>query len=175
MAIDDGEFCLWPHFLSVDCRKSCSNFTSIWSRLFSYLYFCSVFAGFLPRNCGAPLAAFLRCLFSRLWTGRSLLPTQFRFYLPVAHPCRYHAFYCRQQNLHLRVFSFAHNLSPLMYLLSYIRGDFVYCPVLMVLFRGFCAAPMIRRGITGTRNRRKCRSVSWQRARCGDCITELPS
>ena len=104
-----------------------------------------------------------------------LLPTQFRFYLPVAHPCRYHAFYCRQQNLHLRVFSFAHNLSPLMYLLSYIRGDFVYCPVLMVLFRGFCAAPMIRGGITGTRNRRKCRSVSWQRTRCGDCITELPS
>ena len=66
VTVDDGVFCLWPHFLSVDCRKSCSNFTSILSRLFSYLYSCSVFAGFLPRNFGAPLAAFLRCRFSRL-------------------------------------------------------------------------------------------------------------
>lgn len=82
VTVNDGVLCLWPHFLSVDCRKSCINFTSILSRLFSYLYSCSVFAGFLPRNFGAPLAAFLRCRFSRLWTGRSP-PSQ----VPLRFPC----------------------------------------------------------------------------------------
>ena len=54
VAMDDGVFRLWPHFLSVDCRKSCSNFTSIWSRLFSYLHSCSVFAGFFRETAVRP-------------------------------------------------------------------------------------------------------------------------
>lgn len=51
--------------------------------------------------------------------------------------CKYHIVFApkyRRQIVYIGVSSFTHNESPLMYLLSYIRGDFVYCPVLLVLF-----------------------------------------
>lgn len=52
--IDDCILDLRPHFLSVDCRKSRNNSTSILSRLFSYLYSCNVFADLRPRCFGTP-------------------------------------------------------------------------------------------------------------------------
>ena len=96
---------------------------------------------FLQRLCRLPSTKLRRTFggfsalpFQQIVNRPVSLQSQFRFYLSVAHPCLYHAFYCRQQSLHLCVSSLAHNLSPLMFLLSYIRGDFVYCPVLLVLF-----------------------------------------
>ena len=58
---------------------------------------------------------------------------QFIFDLPVAHSCLHHLLDDWQQVYHIAIFFLAHEISPLM-LLSYIRGDFVYCPFLLVLF-----------------------------------------
>ena len=52
VTIDHHIFYACPHFLSVSERKSRNNSTSICNRLFSYLYSCNVFAGFLPRRFG---------------------------------------------------------------------------------------------------------------------------
>lgn len=49
-------FYLCPHFFPMDRRKSRSSSFSIFSRLFSYLYSASVFAGFRPRLLGIPLS-----------------------------------------------------------------------------------------------------------------------
>ena len=53
VTVDHHIFYACPHFLSVSERKSRNNSTSICNRLFSYLYSCNVFAGFLPRRFGA--------------------------------------------------------------------------------------------------------------------------
>ena len=71
MTINDGILCLWPHFLSVDCRKSRNNSFSIFNRLFSYLYSANVFAGFRPRAFGMPRTSFFRSRLRRLCIGRS--------------------------------------------------------------------------------------------------------
>ena len=59
------------HILSVSERKSRSNSTSIFSRLFSYLYSCNVLAGLRPLLFGTPCSSFFRSRFSRSCTGRS--------------------------------------------------------------------------------------------------------
>ena len=48
VSVDHCIFFPWPHFLSVEHRKSRSNSFSIFSCLFSYLYSASVFAGLRP-------------------------------------------------------------------------------------------------------------------------------
>ena len=50
--VDHCVFCPWPHFLPMERRKSRNNSFSIFSRLFSYLYSASVFAGLRPRILG---------------------------------------------------------------------------------------------------------------------------
>ena len=50
--VDYCVFCPWPHFLPVERRKSRNSSFSIFSRLFSYLYSASVFAGLRPRAFG---------------------------------------------------------------------------------------------------------------------------
>ena len=75
VTIDDSVFCLCPHFLSVDCRKSRNNAFSIFKRLFSYLYSCNVLAGLRPRCFGMPWICFLRSRISKyLTTFLSLNP-----------------------------------------------------------------------------------------------------
>ena len=54
MPVNDIVFYVGFHFLSVSERKSRSSSTSIFNRLFSYLYSCSVFAGLRPRCLGTP-------------------------------------------------------------------------------------------------------------------------
>ena len=49
---------LWLHFLSVIERKSRNNSFSIFIRLFSYLFSCSVSAGLRPRRFGTPRISF---------------------------------------------------------------------------------------------------------------------
>ena len=72
VTIDHPIFYACPHFLSVSERKSRNNSTSIFKRLFSYLYSCNVFAGFLPRCFGMQeLVSFFRSLFNKLCIGRS--------------------------------------------------------------------------------------------------------
>ena len=66
--VDNSVFCPWPHFLSVDCRKSRSNSFSIRNRLFSYLYSDSVFAGLRPRCFGTPWICFLLSRAKSLFT-----------------------------------------------------------------------------------------------------------
>ena len=71
VSIDHHIFYACPHFLSVSERKSRKSSFSIFNRLFSYLYSCNVFAGFLPRCLGmCEVASFLRSLFSNSCTGR---------------------------------------------------------------------------------------------------------
>ena len=55
VTVNDGVLCLWPHFLSVDCRKSCSNFTSILMPLILILIF-------LQRLCRLPATKLRRTL-----------------------------------------------------------------------------------------------------------------
>ena len=55
MTVDNHKLYTCSHFLSVSERKSRNNSFSIFSRLFSYLYSCNVFAGFLPRCFGNTL------------------------------------------------------------------------------------------------------------------------
>ena len=50
--VDYGIFCPWPHFLPVERRKSRNSSFSNFSRLFSYLYSASIFAGLRPRAFG---------------------------------------------------------------------------------------------------------------------------
>ena len=68
MTVDNCIFDFRPHFLSTDCRKSRNNSTSIFNRLFSYLYSCSVFAGLRPRCFG------MEGSFSQLWIAYLLIP-----------------------------------------------------------------------------------------------------
>ena len=76
VTIDHHIFYACPHFLSVSERKSRNNSFSIFNRLFSYLYSCSVLAGFLTRSLGRWEAiSFFRSLFNSSCTGR----------LPVKH------------------------------------------------------------------------------------------
>lgn len=57
--MDNSVLYPWPHFLSMDCRKSRNSSFSIFSRLFSYLYSANVFAGLRPRCLGIPSACAL--------------------------------------------------------------------------------------------------------------------
>ena len=68
MTVNNCVLDFWPHFLSTDCRKSRNNSTSIFNRLFSYLYSCSVFAGLRPRCFGMVGS------FSQLWIAYLLIP-----------------------------------------------------------------------------------------------------
>ncbi|MCC2137993.1 hypothetical protein LKD31_13425, partial [Oscillospiraceae bacterium CLA-AA-H250] len=54
--------------------------------------------------------------------------------------------------------------SPLMYLLSYIRGDFVYCPVLLVLFNFLGRALLLLFTFPVPRSARKFQTRLWH---CG--------
>ena len=66
--VDYRIFCPWSHFLSVECRKSRNSSFSIFSRLFSYLYSASVFAGLRPRVFGRTDS------FSQQWIAHRLIP-----------------------------------------------------------------------------------------------------
>ena len=66
--VDHSIFCPWSHFLSVECRKSRNSSFSIFSRLFSYLYSASVFAGLRPRVFGRTGS------FSQLQMAHRLIP-----------------------------------------------------------------------------------------------------
>lgn len=57
------------HLPPVNRRKSRNNSFSIFSRLFSYLYSASVFAGLRPRCFDMPCISFLRSRFSSACTG----------------------------------------------------------------------------------------------------------
>ena len=54
VAINDLVFDAGLHSFPVSERKSRRSSTSIFSRLFSYLYSCKVFAGLRPRCIGTP-------------------------------------------------------------------------------------------------------------------------
>lgn len=56
--IDNLALHLRPYVLHVNRRKSHSNSTSIFDRLFSYLYSCSIFAGFPSQYFGFPFFVF---------------------------------------------------------------------------------------------------------------------
>ena len=129
VTVDYGIFCSWPHFLPVECRKSRNNSFSILSRLFSYLYSASVFAGLRPRVFGRTGSFSQHCIAHRLipysrlsafWlsparirdTTSSRIPSGY-FFIPffpdIPKP-------------------------PNVVLFSYTRGPFVYCPFLLVRF-----------------------------------------
>ena len=88
MMIHDLILELWPHFLPMCKIKSRSSVFSIFKRWFSYLYSCSVLAGFLPLCFGIPCISFFRSRFSKSWIGRSPFKPNFsatsRWLIPLS-------------------------------------------------------------------------------------------
>lgn len=137
MTVDYRIFCLRPHFLSVDCRKSRSNLFSILSRCSSFSMFClggcPSFRG-LPLGLGAILLSRLRpsqlCLYDQFLSCLWLSPSSSAISWSVIPSCRMDnmspstAFRCVY-------FRFCITIPPVQ-LLSYTGGLFVYCPVLLV-------------------------------------------
>ena len=123
--VDHGVFCPWPHFLPVERRKSRNSSFSILSRLFSYLYSASVFAGLRPRVLGRTGS------FSQHWIAHRLIP-----YSP--HKARWlsparirDTTSSRTPTGYFFIPFFPDILRPPnVVLFSYIRGPFVYCPFL---------------------------------------------
>ncbi len=105
----------------------------IFFRLFSYLYSCNVFAGFRPRALGTPCTAFFRSHFSSSCTGRypsnPNVSSTSRWLIPCSNIC----WSCGSRRCVLWYLFAIYNY-PLMQLLSYMRGYFVYYPFLTVRF-----------------------------------------
>ena len=129
MPVDHCVFCPWPHFLSMEHRKSRNNSFSILSRLFSYLYSASVFAGLRPRVFGRTGSFSQHCIAHRLipysrLSAFWLSPARIRVTTSSRIPIGY--FFIPFFPDILR--------PPNVVLFSYIRGPFVYCPFLLVQF-----------------------------------------
>ena len=132
MAMDDCIFCLWPHFLPVDCRKSRSSLFSIFRRSISYLYSSALFASpFLgrPRCLGGKPAAKRAC--SRLYRLIQFLICSFSSPKCSAISRRVFPALRIAMISGSNAFMFVHFLlliatPPDVVLFSYIRGCFVY-------------------------------------------------
>ena len=135
--VDHCVFCPWPHFLPIERRKSRNNSFSILSRLFSYLYSASVFAGFRPRALGrlGP--------FSQHWIAHRLIPYS-RLIALWLSPARIRATTSSRTPTGYFFIPFFPDIlrPPIVVLFSYIRGPFVYCTVLLERFI-FRAAPFL--------------------------------
>lgn len=129
VSVDYCVFCPWPHFLPVEYRKSRNNSFSIFSRLFSYLYSASVFAGLRPRVLGRADSL------SQHWIAHRLIP----YSLLKAcwrSPARIRATTFSRTSIGYFFMPFFPDIlrPPNVVLFSYIRGLFVYCPFLLEQF-----------------------------------------
>ena len=139
-----------PHFLPVNCRKSRSNWFSIFSRLISYACFATRSRGTASLR-GRPLgqgvtpaiifSSFLRSRLSKLFTTYLFANPKCSAISRCVFPAATIALIsgskaCTCSYLRLDIF-----LPPdVVFPFSYIRGYFVYCPFLLDLFivpRGF--------------------------------------
>ena len=139
MMIDDCILYLLPHILSTHCRKSRNNLFSIRNRSTSFCISC--FGG-CPSFRGRPfgfgdlpydIAFFrLRYLHTQLFTCSVVRPNSAAISLctiPASFICSIIGSICIMC-VYLR---FDIIIPPNVVLLSYIRGHFVYCPLLLVL------------------------------------------
>ena len=124
--VDYGVFCPWPHFLPMERRKSRNNSFSIFSRLFSYLYSASVFAGFRPRILGRTGSFSQHCIAHRL------IPYS-RLKAHWLSPARIRATTSSRTSIEYFFIPFFPDIlrPPYVVLFSYIRGPFVYCTVFL--------------------------------------------
>ena len=131
----------WSHFLPVNCRKSRSNSFSIFKRWISYWHSSIVlYLLFLgrPLRFGSSPAAKRAC--SRLCRLIQFLICTFSYPNVSAISCRvrpaFRIFMISVSTALIFVhFRFSILLPPdVVLLFSYIRGAFVYCPVLLELF-----------------------------------------
>ena len=130
MTVDNRVFCSWPHFLSVDCRKSRNSSFSIFNRLFSYLYSAIVLDGFLPRCFGTDRS------FSQLWIAYLLMPYTLLSLFWLS-PAWIRATTASRIPLGYFFIPFLPDIQlppDVVLTFSYIRGLFVYCPFLLDLF-----------------------------------------
>ena len=128
--VDHCVFCPWPHFLSVERRKSRNSSFSIFSRLFSYLYSASVFAGLRPRVFGRTGS------FSQHRIAHRLIPYS-RLKEHWLSPARIRDTTSSRIPIGYFFIPFFPDIlrPPNVVLFSYIRGPFVYCPFLLARFR----------------------------------------
>ena len=97
-------FDFWPHFLSIDCRKSRNSSFSILSLLFSYLYSANVLAGFLPR-CFAAYLLVVSCTVEPILYCSFTFQTQIPCYLFPCFSFRLHLLNDGKKHLYFFIFS----------------------------------------------------------------------
>ena len=133
MTVDHFVFDAGLHSFPMSERKSRSNSTSIFNRLFSYLYSCKVFAGFLPRCFGIPDSLFQLCIAHRLIPYFKLNAL---WLLPSLNSVRT---FSRIPAGYLFIPFFPDIQTPPDVVILLHQGAFVYCPFLLVQFRNLVA------------------------------------
>ena len=129
MTVDYLVFDAGLHSFPVSERKSRSNSTSIFNRLFSYLYSCKVFAGFLPRCFGIPASLFQLCIAHRLIPYFKLNAL---WLLPSFNSVRT---FSRIPAGYFFIPFFPDIQTPPDVVILLHQGAFVYCPFLLVQFK----------------------------------------